>query len=203
MFVCVAFLLLILCALGSEAVLVCRNSGNQIAKVLNFDDVVFTGYLVALEQPYNGFIFERVSNGDFGYPDSHVPVINTSYPDEGITTYYNVATSKPNIIITTGESFSMKLVNPQPTSSRPAPLFAIGSLRLTSIFQSGLVMFINTTKQGVVVSSTTVTLTYQETQLVTIDQSDVDRLIIGCVTPTLASCNNVAYDDISVCYKLK
>jgi len=92
------FVLLFVALINCQSPSIC---GGSPTKVFNFDDLDVSntvGY-ITLPQPYNDFIIKRVNSPYTGYSDNHVPVLNSSNPNNMNTYYGNSATSIPNFIL--------------------------------------------------------------------------------------------------------
>lgn len=180
------FGLFVLCALAAAP------CGQTPTTNFGFDDVPVSDLesYKALPRPYNGFVFRRVNTPFTSYPDDNIPVTNVSNPSVP-SFFVNGATSSPNLIFTTGESMSIRKSNNR--------TFAIVSLQMKSVFIDNMAVFVNTSRLGVVTSSTLVNLSINGPTLVGVNKSGLDLVLIGCVNPSLLTCAHITYDDIKIC----
>ena len=157
-----------------------------------FDDVAVSDadVYIALPRPYNGVVYRRVNTPFTSYPDDHIPVMNVSNPS--IPWYFAAgAVSMPNLIFTTGESMSIR--------KSDDGTFAIISLQMKAIYIDQMAIFVNTSRLGVVISSTVLNLAYDVPTLVTINQKGIDEVLIGCVNPDFITCAHMTYDNVKLC----
>jgi len=176
------------------AVVSCQQNicGNTQIKIFNFDDVIVTDYsgYRSLPRPYNSLIFKRVNTIHTSYSDNNIPVLNITN-NNTLSYYVNAATSSPNLILTTGESLSIREIN--------NGTFAVLNLKMKSIYINQMNVFINTFRFGNLVSNMTVNLPVNEPIIVNVNQKQFDEILIGCVDPSFNTCAHITYDDISFC----
>lgn len=171
----------------------CSNPAREM--VLKFDDILVPtaeGYNGGLVQPYNGYIFQRVNTPYSSYPYNYVPVLNTSNPIVG-SAYANVSVSKPNVLLSTGESLSIA------RQSGGDNRFTLVSFYSTSIYLNNMAIFINSFNNGVLVNKTTAILPLQIPTQIMVNMKNVDIVLIGCVNPDYNNCYPFVYDNFYVC----
>ena len=166
---------------------ICQN--KQI-HTLGFDDVtIYPDSYIALPRPYLNFVFKRVNTVSVGYSDDNVAVANlTAAP----AAYQNAENSPPNVILTTGESFSLKKVDNS--------IFNIVKLYITSIYINNMGILIKCYKNGVYFSNVTLNIQTTYPTEINLNWKNIDEVIIGCSNPEYATCAHATHDDITVCY---
>lgn len=168
------------------------------SQTLAFDDLTTYAYQ-AMPWPYQGFLFERVNTIYTTWTDFHIPYLNTSVSTYNAT-YGPALVSPPNIVFTSGESLSLRL---QPPASGKKDTFSLLSFYITSIFVDQMQVSVACLSNGIAISNQTVTLTIETATLVTVNQSQIDRVLIGCVDPSFNTCAHMGFDNIAVCHKQK
>jgi len=172
---------------------ICSNPARQVT--LKFDEIQIPtaeGYNSGLQQPYNGYIFTRVNTPYSAYPYNYVPVLNTSNPVVD-SVYMNTAVSRPNVLLSTGESLSISY------QSSGSKSFSLLNFYMTSVYLNNLAIFVNTFNNGALVNRTTITLPLQVPTQIVVNAKNIDVVLIGCVNPDYNNCYPFVYDDFSLC----
>lgn len=164
----------------------CNDASSE--QVLDFDDITLNGTTprAYLPQPYRGeYLFERITSRAHLSMD----VLNTSSPGSPAA-YRNVASSPTNVILTSTGSLSL---------NRLGNTFTLLTLKMTSIFKDQMPIFVNASRNGVVMKSLIVNLPLLVNTEIVVNQKNIDQVLIGCLYPSLHTCAHIAYDDIGVC----
>ena len=213
------FLLLTLIACLASYSAQCTRGQDSL--VLSFDDLQVEPYgALAVPWPYNDFLVSRGSGS--GFPDPHIPVVNTTNTVMDIA-YYVVdpltgnstgqvatktvnwadgAVTRPNVILTTQEALVLKQ-----SPTRNNRTFVLQSLSLMSIYIDQLELALTLTRYLNNGSS----VVYQmplprmpigvRTDVVVGYQFDAHQVTISCLKPGFYTCAHVIYDNITLCYK--
>lgn len=177
----ILFSVLLLLVSGSG----CPYRQNKKCETLNFDDIVLPKLYDQLPRPYHNFIIER---NDPSYTDQSVGMLDTSV--NGIGVFSNTAKSSPNVLLTSGESISIR--------HNDNLLFDVVDIQLMHVLLSFDVRIewdIGTDNYNYVdVSLPRGIMTH-----VVIKQVNIRNLLICCSNMTLETCGHMVIDDLQVC----
>ena len=196
MLLVVTFLLLVLnngVVRGASQLCNGGGAGAQLwNQTINFDDLATFSPSQCLDGPYI-LINWSAENTAFSNQSTMVCAMNTN------TTFYtqewqNIAASPNTILATYTGNLLFSMVN--------ETAFGLYDLKLRAVTVNGTQMVVNTTRNGILKSSTQVTLYLGSWTTVSVQKSNLDHVKVGCVDPDVShgTCGSVAYDDVNLCF---
>jgi hypothetical protein len=158
---------------------------------LNFDDYAIptSEIYTTLPIPYNNFVFTGSSTSVVGWPNPGIPVVNALRT--GYQQFVDATSSLPNFILTQGENLLFYQYSNQP--------FTLQSFTMATVYDPAeQSMFIQAyDNNSALVQTMQVTATRTPLYYV-LGWPNVVSVLIGCVNPSLATCNFVVFDSFSV-----
>lgn len=158
----------------------CRRD-TSTCETLHFDDIELEKIYGGIPENYHDFVFER----DSAWPDRRIGLINTSF-QENIGIFTKRAPSLPNAIVTWTDSITLR--------HRENKLFDVIDIHMVPMLFNQYMQFEWGQKEPLIVY-----LPHLEVNVVSINQTKVNRLVIRCVKPYIDDCGHMLYDNFRLC----
>lgn len=185
----VLFAILLFCVVQGASL--CSRSATR--RVINFDDVDNQQLSIATPRPCNSFKFLAGDNPEWPVWNNESYIMNVTPSPYLDPSGWNITSSLPNGLIGL-RNYITVMVHDWYTPKT----FGIASFKINSPYINNLPIYVNTSRNGVLVNSALITLTQSTFTTITLNKGNITSLVIACVS--LSNCGTVMLDDFDICY---